>query len=194
MKRKSVVAIVALVLLLVGAVGGTLAWMSAKTPAVTNTFEAGEVTTWVNEMFDGSAKKNVSIKNTGTIPAYIRAAVVINWADAQGNVSGTPVTGDDYTLDLGSNKWKKIGSYYYYKEAVNPNKSTDNLIDEIKVAANVTPPAGYDLQVTILAEGIQAMPETAIQEAWGVYPSNNWSTGPAAQEPPATPEKEVTDR
>ena len=193
MKRKSIVAIAALVLLLVGAVGGTLAWMSAQTRPVTNTFEAGEVTTWVNETFDGKAKKNVSIQNTGTIPAYIRAAVVINWADKDGNVSGTPVKSGDYTAFSPGTNWEQgTDGYYYYTQPVPAGGSTDVLIPSI--APQVTPPAGYDLQVTILAEGIQAMPETAIQEAWGVYPSNNWSTWPAAQEPPATPEQEVTDR
>ena len=97
MKRKSILAVVALVMLLCSAVGGTLAWITAQTRPITNTFETAEVTAWVDETFENGTKSNVTVRNTGDIPAYIRAAVVINWVNEDGNVLGTPVEEGDYT-------------------------------------------------------------------------------------------------
>ena len=184
MKRKAIITAAALVLLLCAAVGGTLAWMTAQTDPVTNTFEAGKVTTYVNETFNGQTKTNVTVQNTGSIKAYIRAAIVVNWADASGNVCGVaPVENTDYSIDLYNGGWERIGNYYYCTSVIEPGNSTPVLIEECKLKDDVTPPTGYNLQVTILAEGIQAMPDDAIEEAWGVYPSNNWST--TAPTPPA---------
>ena len=171
MKRKQLAAIVALVLLLCAGVGGTLAWITAQTNAVTNTFTPAEVTSWVDETFDGSKKEDVAIKNTGDIPAYIRAKVVYNWADSKGNVYAQPVTSSDYTIEQGSAKWELIDGYYYYKEAVGAGSKTENLIKSITPDEDAAP-EGYKLQVTILAEAIQSTPADAIKEAWKVNPSN----------------------
>lgn len=170
MKRKHIAAIVALVLLLCAGVGGTIAWITAQTPAVTNTFTPAEVTSWVDETFDGAVKKDVAIKNTGDIPAYIRAEVVYNWADSAGNVYAQPVTSSDYTIEQGSDKWELIDGYYYYKEAVGPGSKTENLIKSITPDEDAAP-EGYKLQVTILAEAIQSTPDNAIKQAWKVDPS-----------------------
>lgn len=174
--RKGLIAAVALVLLLCAAVGGTLAWITAQTPAVINTFTPAHVTCEVDEKFDGTTKSDVKIKNTGDIDAYIRAAVVVNWADASGNVSGTPVTVNDYTmtLNLNSSGWVEgTDGYYYYISPVAPEGTTANLIDSCTPVPEKAPD-GYKLQVTILAEAIQSTPDTAIKEAWGVDP-NTWT-------------------
>ena len=115
MKTKQPVALVALLLLLCCTVAGTLAYLVDSTDPVTNTFTPASVSTEVNEDFDGITKSNVTIKNTGDIDAYIRAAVIINWADKDGNVSATPVEDGDYEIKYdSSNTWKKIGDYWYY--------------------------------------------------------------------------------
>lgn len=169
MKRKQLAAIVALVLLLCAGVGGTLAWITAQTNAVTNTFTPAEVTSWVDETFKDGVKENVSIQNTGDIPAYIRAKVVYNWADSKGNVyAQTPVAGTDYTIEQTSTKWKLIGDYYYYTDPVDPGKNTGMLIDSITPVEDAAPD-GYELQVTILAEAIQSTPKDAVTKAWGAY-------------------------
>ena len=171
--RKGLIAAVALVLLLCAAVGGTLAWLTTQTDPVVNTFTPAHVTCRVDEAFSNGSKKNVKIENTSDIDAYIRAAIVVNWADASGNVSAKPVTDDDYTmnLNLNSSGWVKgTDGYYYYTSPVAPGGTTVNLIDKCEPVDGKAP-SGYKLQVTILAEAIQSTPSDAVTEAWGVAPA-----------------------
>lgn len=180
--RKAPVALVAILVLLCCAVAGTVAYLVTSTGPVTNTFTPASVTTQVEEEFNGTTKSNVRIKNTGNIDAYIRTAVIVNWADAQGNVSGTPVKDTDYVMDLNivtdekpDAPWfKGSDGYYYCKTAVKSVKQdtkncyTPVLIKSCIKATGAQAPAGYDLQVTILADGIQSVPADAVQQAWGV--------------------------
>lgn len=172
MKTKKPVALLALLVLLCCTVAGTLAYLVDKTPEVKNTFEPAKVTTSVLEnTFNGVTKENVRIKNTGNIPAYIRATIVVNWAsDTEvGVVSGTaPEEGKDYTIDWTMVNWIKVGDYYYYTQKVAAKGETKQLFTDCKLKEGVTPPSGYHLQVTILADGIQAEPADAVIQAWGV--------------------------
>lgn len=179
MKKKTAI-LVALALLLTTAVAGTVAFLVTSTEPVVNTFTPGGVTTKVLEELDGTTKRNVRIQNTGNIPAYIRATFLVNWVDSNGNIYSTaPVEGEGYDVVMGSD-WVKLGNYYYYQEVVPAGGATTKLIDSIAPKANAAP-EGYTLQVTIIAEGIQAEglssdgKTTPIQEAWGVNPST-WPT------------------
>ena len=60
--------VIATVLLLALAIGGTLAWLSTKDSPIQNKFLPTKVTCEVTERFDGSrgVKSNVNVKNTGT--------------------------------------------------------------------------------------------------------------------------------
>ena len=178
--RKAPVALVAILVLLCCAVAGTVAYLVTSTGPVTNTFTPASVTTQVEEEFNGTTKSNVRIKNTGNIDAYIRVAVIVNWADDKGNVSGTPVKDSDYVMDLNIDTgtttnapwFKGSDGYYYCKTAVKSVKQdtkncyTPVLIKSCIKATGAQAPAGYDLQVTILADGIQSVPADAVQQAW----------------------------
>lgn len=172
MKTKKPVALVALLVLLCCTVAGTLAYLVDKTPEVKNTFEPASVSTAVEETFKNGEKKDVKIQNTGDIDAYIRAAVIINWADKDGNVSATPVEDGDYKIKYDtSNTWKKIGDYWYYTNPVAADSLTEKALIESCAPVAGKAPEGYNLQVTILADGIQSEPLTAIKEAWHVDPA-----------------------
>jgi len=174
--KKSVALLVSLVLVLGAAVGGTIAWMFDQTDPVINKFTVGDVTTSVDETIDGQVKKDVRIQNTGTVPAYIRATVVVTWQDEDGNVYGkAPVAGTDYTIQFSADGWTQAADdFYYWTEPVAPGEYTGVLITECKPL--VDPPAdGYGLNVEIIGSGIQAMPDDAIKEAWGVDPVD-WNT------------------
>ena len=169
MKTKKPVALVALLVLLCCTVAGTLAYLVTSTNSVTNTFTPASVTTEVVETFANGVKSDVKIKNTGNIDAYIRAAVIINWADANGNVygGGTPVEGTDYTAPVLQNGWIKVGDYYYYTSAVPAGSSTGTLfapIEQLKTCKDTN----YGLQITILADGIQSVPDTVVKDVWKV--------------------------
>lgn len=164
---KAVVLLLAAVCLLSAAVGGVYAYLRAQTPPLTNRFDPVEVTCAVEEDFDGVTKQNVSIRNTGDIDAYIRAAVVVNRADEDGNLlTPAPLEGTDYTVTWGNSDWVKgSDGFWYYRRAVAAGAATANLIETL---TPVTAGQGVHLQVQIVATAIQAAPATAVQEAWGV--------------------------
>lgn len=81
-KRKRIIALLVGVILLAGT-AGTLAWLSV-TGVLVNQFGIGSVTPSVQETLNGKVKSDVKAKNTGTAPAYIRAAVDIYWQDQDG--------------------------------------------------------------------------------------------------------------
>lgn len=156
--RKGKIALVALALVFCCAAVGTLAWLVAVTGPVVNTFKPTQVSSYVDEVTNGTTKKDVRIQNTGNIDAYIRAAIVVNWADKDGNVYGTTPAENDYTmtLNLSDTGWQKgSDGYYYYANRVKPGEETSVLINSCVPADNQAP-AGYNLQVTILADAIQA--------------------------------------
>lgn len=165
--RKVSTLAIALILILAIGIGGTVAFLVANTNPITNSFTPADVTCEVNEEFsdNNTVKTSATVKNTGNIPAYIRVAVVANTIDKDGNVTGAANVSDK----LASDKWTKLGDYYYYNEVVEPDASTDNLLK-----------SGIELdgiQVTILASAIQSEPAGAVAQAWGVQFNNGtWST------------------
>lgn len=165
--KRSGILLAAVIVLLAGAVGGTWAFLVAQSEPVQNNFTYAHVRCTIDEEFDGTTKSDVQIQNTGDIPAYIRARIVVTWKDASGNVSAVPVKDSDYTMDMGTGWTEGKDGYWYCKTAVNPNVSTPELITECKKTANANVPDGYDLSVEILADAIQSEPASAVTEAWG---------------------------
>ena len=167
MKTKKPVALVALLVLLCCTVAGTVAYLVTSTNSVTNTFTPASVTTEVVETFANGVKSDVKIKNTGNIDAYIRVAVVANWANSAGDVYGgaVPTEGTDYTAPVLQNGWIKVGDYYYYTSAVPAGSSTGTLFAPIEQLTTCKD-ANYGLQVTILADGIQAEPVHVVADVW----------------------------
>ena len=157
--KKSLTALIALILIICLAVGGTVAFIVTQTQAVKNTFTPSDVTVDIQEDFDGSVKKNVNVKNTGDTDAYIRVKLVSNIQDNDGNVLRAAPLG---VISLG-NDWIDGGDgCYYYKNVVKVGQSTSNLLAD---GASITLTDGQVVEV--LAEGIQAMPKQAVIDAWG---------------------------
>ena len=165
-------AAVALALMLVLSVGGTVAYLSTATGSVTNTFTPTPVEcTVVEDPFDqgkSTLKTNVSVQNTGKADAHIRATIVVTWQDAAGNVYGqVPVKGEgkDYVLEINDTGWEKgTDGYWYCIAAGNLDTQTAVLI---KSCTALTSLDGYTLNVEILAQAIQAEPDAAASAAWG---------------------------
>lgn len=169
-RPKHFAGLLALVLILVCTVGGTVAYLVTHTDPVVNTFTPGEVSCQVNEEFneDNTVKTKAVVKNTGNVPAYIRVAVVANTIDAQGNITGMATT-----LPVGwlnTENWAEgDDGFYYYKGVVQPGDVTANLltVDGIDLTG---------IQVTILASAIQSMPDDAVNEAWNMSYDSDTST------------------
>jgi len=116
-KKQKMTVLVSLLAIALVLVGGTIAFLTAKTDVATNTFASGKVSTYIDETFDNNVKTNVSIKNTGNVMAYIRAAVVVTWQDDEGNVAPiTPKAGIDYNINynLSAGGWAKSSDGFYY--------------------------------------------------------------------------------
>ena len=164
--KKASALTIAIILILVMAIGGTVAFLVTHTDQIVNTFQPTDVTCEINEDFneDNTVKTSAVVQNTGKIPAYIRVAVVANTVDAEGNITGAK----DVSTELASSGWTKIDGYYYYNSVVKPNETTGNLLAE-GIDLN-------DIQVTILASAIQAEPTNAVAEAWDVqFNGSTWS-------------------
>lgn len=155
--------ILSLCLIFALAVGTTFALLKADTDPVTNTFTAAKSGTDIVEELDGSLKKSIIVKNTGTAVSYVRVKLVMNWVDGDGNVSATPV---DITPSITDNWFEQDGIYYYKMPVAANGGETTNLLKTPIEQSNA--PEGYHLEVTVLAESIQAAPSTAVEGAWKV--------------------------
>lgn len=165
--------ILSLCLIFALAVGTTFALLKANTEPVTNTFTAAKSGTDIVEKLDGSQKTSIAVKNTGTAVSYVRVKLVMNWVDESGNVSAEPV---NITPSITDN-WFEQGGIYYYKMPVAAKGETTNLLKT--PITQGTAPAGCHLEVTVLAESIQAAPSKAVTDSWGVgVDSNGYLTQP----------------
>ena len=163
--------ILSLCLIFALAVGTTVALLVAHTNAVTNTFTAAKSGTDIVEELKDNQKKSIKVENTGTATSYVRVKLVMNWVSDDGKtISGEPV---NINVKYDTNNWFEKDGIYYYKTPVapvgeKPNNVTSNLL---QANSPITEPAegkpeGYHLEVTVLAESIQAAPSTAVEGAW----------------------------
>ncbi len=158
--------ILSLCLIFALAAGTTFALLKANTAPVENTFTAAKSETYIDEVLEGSQKTSIKVKNTGTATSYVRVKLVMNWVDGKGNI----VSGDNLpTVELNTvDAWFEKGGIYYYKTPVGPKDSTANLLQEGKPIKQENAPNGCHLEVTVLAESIQAAPSQAVTASWGV--------------------------
>lgn len=174
--------ILSLCLIFALAVGTTVALLVAHTNAVTNTFTAAESGTHIEEKTEGGEKSSIIVQNTGTATSYVRVKLVMNWVDDKENV----VSGDNLpkvSLKEGSDWFLGTDGIYYYKMPVAPKGQTSNLLEGTPIKQE-NAPEGCHLEVTVLAESIQAAPSTAVQQSWGV--DVDPATSKLTQTPPTT--------
>lgn len=165
--------ILSLCLIFALAVGTTFALLKASTAPVENTFTAAKSDIKIDEDVTGGQKKSIIVKNTGTAVSYVRVKLVMNWVDENGNVSAEPV---NITPSITDNWFLKDG-IYYYKMPVAAKDFTTNLL-QTPITQDAAP-EGYHLEVTVLAESIQAAPSKAVTDSWGVrVDSNGYLTQP----------------
>ena len=159
--------ILSLCLIFALAVGTTFALLKANTAPVENTFTAAKSEIKIDEDVTGGQKKSIVVKNTGTAVSYVRVKLVMNWVDDEsGNVSATPV---GITPVINTADWflGTDGIYYYKMPVAANNGETTNLLQK-SITEPTDKPAGCHLEVTVLAESIQAAPSAAVQGAWKV--------------------------
>ncbi len=174
MKRnKSLILLASLVLLVTVTVTGTLAYLVDTDGPITNTFTPSKVDNEIEEETESGTKNNVTVKNTGDVASYIRAAVVVTWVSETDSNDILPAASSDYQITYPDNTgWIKSGGYYYYTTAVAPGYSTGILFTNCKPLAEKD---GYQLSVEIMAQSIQSVPTDAVKEAWDVTVADDGS-------------------
>lgn len=184
--KKPLILLVSLAVILLVGVVGTLALLKTQSGPVENTFVPGNVSVTVHEeKFDATTKEGVYIKNTGNVDAYIRAAIIPTWEDGNGNPVGVSASLDDLTISWGSSdKWEKgEDGFWYYISPVSAGNGTDILIDAATVKTDsVGYNAGYQMNLQILAQGIQAdgvdsNGKTPVEQVWSSGVSDVDSNG-----------------
>lgn len=178
--------ILSLCLIFALAVGTTFALLKASTAPVENTFTAAKSDIKIDEDVTGGQKKSIVVKNTGTAVSYVRVKLVMNWVDENGSVSATPV---NITPEITDNWFLGSDGNYYYKMPVAPDGKTENLLKaDSPITEPTDKPAGCHLEVTVLAESIQAAPSAAVEGAWtAVKVGSDGSLTPAVPAPDVTP-------
>ena len=174
---KTVVLIVACVLLAGALIVGTIAYFSDASSSLENIFRPAAVECEVTEDFANNQKDNIQVTIPETasdgrkgVKAYVRVAVVSHWEDSEGNVvakfDGLP----ELPASLGENWVLEADGYYYYTAVVEPGDSTSDLFT---TAISAGPSAeGYIPSITVVAEAIQAA-GGAVSEVWPGAPEMN---------------------
>ena len=186
--NRSFVVLAALLVLVLGIVGTTLAWLTDATGELTNTFEYAKVSCEVLETVNEAQtqKKDVRIKNTGNTDAYIRATYVVTYREAAGNILYETLEKNwkvDLSNIINTDSWVQgKDGYWYCKTPVAPGAETPKLfIDSINGNGTFLNDGRSNEQaityVEILATAIQSQPVNAMGEAWG-YTMNNGTLTP----------------
>ena len=114
----------------------TSALVITNTEQKVNTFTPGNVSCKVQEDY--------TIKNIGNTNSYIRAEVIVNWINENGNIYAIL---PKYQISLGEN-WAQsdIDGYYYYNNEVEKEQNTTALLSD--VTTNDEAAEGYTMSIT----------------------------------------------
>lgn len=171
-KHRTLIAILAAISVLSIGTGITLAILSEKTPAITNTFTPANASVAVREEFNGVLKKNVTVYNDGDLHEYVRIKLVTYRVDDNGKPIGGAAAIPAFTPGTG---WLSTGNdTYIYSLPVAPKSSpAQPLIGasgiELKdYAADTADLYGGKQVIEVIAESVQSSPADAVKEAWNV--------------------------
>lgn len=184
--NRSFVVLAALLVLVLGIVGTTLAWLTDTTEDQTNTFEYAKVSCEVLETVTDTTKSDVRIKNTGNTDAYIRATYVVTYRDDTESILYEPLDRNwnvDLSNKINTESWVQgKDGYWYCKTPVAPGEETPALFKAPINGNGRFLDGGRSIEqaityVEILATAIQSQPVKAMGEAWG-YTMNNGTLTP----------------
>ncbi len=136
----------------------------------------GQISIEVVDNHDGT----YSIRHTAEsrIPAYIRFAIVVNWKHkTDGTLWYINPSAVSYNVP---NATQLSDGYYYGVKDGSAQIAVGTVLSGIMVTTGSTPPSEeYELNVQILAEAIQCVPEDAVETAWGAaFKDGNWKKLP----------------
>lgn len=185
-RKKWLTGIIAAVVTVCIAVGGTIAFLTDWTKPITNTFQMSTVNIDITDEVKEGVKYNVGVTNTSTdgVPIYARIRFVTYWENDKGEIVASdeqPILpfepgskdkdGKDMALD--KENWFEYNGYYYYRHRLNMDETAE-LFDSFKMQEK----GGLHQVLEVLAEGIQSMPEEAVKDAWGMEVVDGYLVAP----------------
>ena len=156
--KYSIAFIIVLVLLLLSVVGTSVAYMFRQTDEVQNQFEPALVQCEITN------KSTASIRNDGTIPAYLRVRLVTYWIGADGKIMDKP--SKIMSIDTADGWVKGLDNTYYYSKPVDPQQAVTLLKAGQTLTVETDGP--YTQVIEVFGEAIQSQPASAAKSAWGV--------------------------
>ena len=195
MKKKIVTLCVVICLLVVAAIGGTLAYFTDNETA-TNVFTMGKVdielteTEWVapDAVYPGIAyEKNPVVKNVGDDSAWIRVDVTLSDAAAFVTAAGKYQITDLSVIfdEHDETKWTRaeivqdaekdtLTYSYYYNDLLEAGESTDAIFTQVKIPGQFNnadmKAIGENFTITIQAHAMQTADDyDTVQEAFAAY-------------------------
>ena len=169
-KTKRMLTATLLALVMMVAVGATLALMASTSNSVTNTFAAAQVETEIDEDLTNNNKK-VTIENTGKSPVYVRARIMVSGvAESQVAIVGSEAEATDqnkvYLVMENQSQWQQADAsakdnYYYYLNVLEPNQRTSELLTKVVIPGEALrtklKEMGGKFSVTVYHESVLAI-------------------------------------
>ena len=172
---KTLVMALAIMLVVGCTIGGTLAWLTAESGQVTNTFTVGDINISIAETSGtsfkivpgGTAAKDPAITvQAGSEKCYVYALVTNTVKLTDGTVVAVPQINSDWTA-IGSNGDKTL---YVYKEAVDASNATadvelTDVFSTVKYSDSITKDNIDTLNnTTIIVQGYAHQSENTTQD------------------------------
>lgn len=179
MKRSIPIGLLVVSLVALFVLGGTLAWFTADAKAP-NMFTTGTVDIEIDEDLDDpndwapgiTKKKEVSVKNLGSLPVLVRVQLTPVWGSMDGENfrEDEELSIDNVIFNVNTEDWVKSGDWYYYKGALEPEDETPLLLYSVTLDGSRTDNGyqGKTLKIDVNAEAVQAAPSEAAPDAWGL--------------------------
>lgn len=185
-QKRTVLTVLSVVLVLLIAAGGTIAYYAARTQTENNEFkfDPGKVT--VEENFNGWEVKEVKLKNTSDkISGVMRAMLIPRVENADGDYVeaslgemaapiGNNVVMGDFTFVLAddwSTNWFYKDGFYYCRQVIEAGGSTPLLMKKVTLTADTDEMKAkykdYKIKVDVAA-GILQAEGGAPESEWGV--------------------------
>ena len=189
-KLLTALAVVIVLVIVVTSISAVVAYMIKRSDEVKNTFVPAKIDYNVVENFDGEIKTSVKVQSTSNVDTYIRVKVITYWQDSKGNIVGRTSPTVGFTANNGG-AWKyntddwlydATNQTFYYKTTLAPHATTDDILNLTGAFGGIALESvtegdavkfTYHPVVTFIVEGVQANPNNAVTECWGVTLDSN---------------------
>lgn len=160
-----------LLLCVVVTVGGTLAYLTADTTPIENTFTPGQVSCSVSDKVANNVKTSITVTNTSNVPAYIRVELVTYRVNEEGQHIGGTVA-EINPVNYNTDDWVYQNGFYYTRKPVAAGQNAPELLaGGIELHTYADADGGMQV-IEVMAEAIQSEPIDVVSTYWGYTPGN----------------------